>query len=600
MASSTVGTPYSNGTEALAMTTDSDTTDTSHNNASTEALAMTTDSDTTNTSHNNASTALAVAGPCDAIVHVPSKDDLKAMVDPTEFHVMPSLRKKPELSKQLMPPPPKRKKRKPDIILEEDEFAEEIRRIVVRDFFPDLPKLEAQFEWLKATENNDVERLRELRAKFSMIQTPNYSRDTPLRSPSISSNNPSSTPVSHRNGDIQNATDGGTPIHVNANLKSIMKSKVHIGLDQFLSQHNGEDNASFEEILERDQLKHKEKYWWVFDDVEKAGKGRLTLADGMIVKAPSEKGMKDAKLIANLGAGGWAGDDRKGVLTLWKYRNKNALMFNPTLDVTRDQCGLIPLEDRQSIEPVRDGPQNFREPKAILHRNTRFVVPMRNSSSGNVENEDEMSIPKSSRSSRDGDRKEYTYLTTPSMEPGEDLTPLMTWGKIDGTPMILGPTDTPIDISSANDFKIVEPDAREKAARRMDVKLRKRKRDKERHKRSLSRRRNSSMRATPRSFSRKRTGITSMSPAARRIASNLVSPMTGGLDFDSQLRASYTRGSSLRRSSRNRSKARVSSSLRRDASRQTPSGSPASFNQAARSHSTPKHSSVTDNLLNID
>ena len=500
--------------------------------------------------NNDTCTALSVVQPKDTVnIHVPNKQQLQAMVDPTDIHVMPSSQKTTDLSRQLMMPPPPRKKRKPDIILEEDEFAEEIRRIVVRDFFPDLPKLKAQLEWLEAVNNNDLEKIRQLRNKFSAVRNP-YGRGTPSRSPAVS--HPSGTPLSTAN--CSNLTKE-TPESVES------EEAKPVSLDEFLSKHNGEDNASFEEVLQKEQRKHKEKYWWVFDDAAKAGKGKLTLADGMVVKAPSGESFKKAKLIANLGAGGWEGDDRKGTLTLWKYRNKNALMFEPCLETSRDTCGLAPLALRDK-ESVRDGPENFRAPKEIRHRATRFVVPMKKAIL-DPETEGGSETPVVSTSTA-----KPAYLTTPSMEPGEDLTPLMTWGQIQGTPMVLGPTDTPIDLSSTQEFKIPEPQEREKIARKMDVKLRKRKRDQERkRRRSLSRRRQSSMRATPGNLSALRRssklarGLASMSPAARRLASNLKSPMTGGLDFDSQLRASYS-GSSMRRAS-----SRRASSLRRKSSK---------------------------------
>ena len=52
-------------------------------------------------------TALSVVQPKEAVkIHVPNKQQLEAMVDPTDIHVMPSSQKKTDLSRQLMLPPP--------------------------------------------------------------------------------------------------------------------------------------------------------------------------------------------------------------------------------------------------------------------------------------------------------------------------------------------------------------------------------------------------------------------------------------------------------------------------------------------------------------
>ena len=51
-----------------------------------------------------------------------------------------------------------------------------VENIIVRDFFPDLPKLEAQNEYLEALQKNDVQKLREIHIKYGPkrpTETPN-------------------------------------------------------------------------------------------------------------------------------------------------------------------------------------------------------------------------------------------------------------------------------------------------------------------------------------------------------------------------------------------------------------------------------------------
>ena len=49
-----------------------------------------------------------------------------------------------------------------------------MNKIIRRDYFPDVHKLEAQLEFIEATESNDPVKLREISERYatSLIQTP--------------------------------------------------------------------------------------------------------------------------------------------------------------------------------------------------------------------------------------------------------------------------------------------------------------------------------------------------------------------------------------------------------------------------------------------
>ena len=49
-----------------------------------------------------------------------------------------------------------------------------MKKIIRRDFFPDVHKLEAQLAYIEASENNDLEKLREISERYAtdLVQTP--------------------------------------------------------------------------------------------------------------------------------------------------------------------------------------------------------------------------------------------------------------------------------------------------------------------------------------------------------------------------------------------------------------------------------------------
>ena len=96
-----------------------------------------------------------------------------------------------------------------------------------------------------------------------------------------------------------------------------------------------------------------------------------------------------------------------------------------------------------------------------MHSNTRLAA---------ASQEEELPQTGASRQVPGG---EYAHVATPSMEPGVDTTPLMTWGQLGGTPLRLDPPDPTESYASgskAPEFRILNAPEREQLGRHISQK----------------------------------------------------------------------------------------------------------------------------------
>jgi len=165
----------------------------------------------------------------------------------------------------------------------------------------------------------------------------------------------------------------------------------------------------------------------------------------------------------------------------------------------------------------------------------------------------------------------YNFVSTPTITPGVDASPLMTWGSVEGSPLLLEPLDTPIAINSVGPtFQIAHDSEREKVARELSDK-------------SAAKVRQRVLQHTPKrklnevSASPVRKG--DLSPAVRELLHKSMPKKTA---IDTQLRASY------------------SPAVHKNKSSTTPATPKISTPGTPNSSSTPIiQSSITDNLLKL-
>lgn len=333
------------------------------------------------------------------------------------------------------------------------------------------------------------------------------------------------------------------------------------GLDEFLSQYQSEDDASFGEIMEKAEEKRREKYAWLYQGERDAKKA---------LEAPEER------LAITDGRQGEtrAVDLRPASVKTWTYTGKNTLMYFPEG---------VELSAKEKIEKG--------EQREVVHSNTRLsreFVRKTQAALPKGEGDREAGMLRASKDKVGIDGRVlapgespqvngYGFVATPKIHPGVDASPLMTWGSIEGTPFHLETDVTPMPGPT---FKLPKIPRREEIAFKLAEKANKANRE----------RKKAAEQAASPALLRQKLGSTPsaserlqlLSPAARKLVSRAATPGSVG-GTDRALRASYT-------------------------PKRTPttpgSGTPGhprdTPGRTRPSGSTPSTPSLTDNLLNLN
>ncbi len=473
------------------------------------------------------------------------------------------------------------KRRPKQKVLDEDEYVEKVSKIIARDFFPELEKLDAQAEYLEASERNDQATMNRLRERFSSTSSSLKHQgregspdtfETPLEE-RREEKEPGTTTAKGQEDSKSVSSEATTPT-------TSEKEKKGPGLDSFLFKHTSEDNESFNEIMEVGRQKFEFTHAWMFKEDEQKSiemkKEQLSLPS---IEDQCDKDKKEDKVSRTTDG--------------WTYKNENAVFYPPEG---------VEMSAKEQIERAK-------KERKIVYENTRFSKnPWKTDLRDSSLKETVISKKEKEAGKVGVDGKTFTRPETPSvggfkllrmtpspMPGAASESPLMTWGEVESTPYRLEGCETPLPMhtSGGPTFSIQDMPKRDRIAHELAEKNSKFYRDR---KAKAIKNARSQMR-TPK--------MSTMSPAAQRLATSKLGIRLG---TDKVLRASYTPSSARTSGSTptptpSRSKALVSSSVRTGkagvSTPRTPRAAATLVSSSAATAASRGETSLTDDLLNL-
>ena len=277
--------------------------------------------------------------------------------------------KRREDEMQLMPPPPTKRIKRPTEALDEDEYTEALSNIIERDYFPGLREAKAQEEYLQALDSKNPTWIKESEKKLraatngEMIKkTPRETRDGRYDTPRTyrpaqdtpRGSTSEETPTFHTDQSDGEKHSGKDEVDVST-----------ISLSEYQAKYTSEDNSSFNDVLDKQNEKRRQKHAHLWTADQKIPSQRLLTQrakEQALVKDKTEYESFNGKTLVQLTSG--ANSDRSAKPASWKTKSPaNTFMFVP--QTSADEQGLITIQQQKEA-------MSKAAPKQIVYENTRF------------------------------------------------------------------------------------------------------------------------------------------------------------------------------------------------------------------------------------
>lgn len=264
----------------------------------------------------------------------------------------------------LMPPPPAPKRiKRPVRVVNEENYVSALSHIIKRDYFPGLAEAELQQEYIDALDSKDAKWISEAGHRLEQGMTPG-----PPRARRGTSMNPGMAPMRGIGGQTPVGQGGATPMSVAASEKSLApdnlvqvdKQDLNLSLAAFQAKYTSDDNESFYKLLDKENVKKREKYAWLWDGNQMAAPRKIL---HRIREAKRTADLTSSNVPNDLILAEMAKDKRPAMIDQKPHNPLNTFMFAPES-----------LEDQQQIIVQAREEASLAPPKAIRHNNTRMPV----------------------------------------------------------------------------------------------------------------------------------------------------------------------------------------------------------------------------------